>query len=43
MKLLPLLFSGLFALGSVAPAEAAALLADGAKVEVLGEGYVFTE
>src|SRR5450432_1845812 len=43
MKLLPVLFSGLFALAFVAHADDADLIADGAKVEVLGEGYAFTE
>ena len=43
MKSLSLLWSGLFALSFVAHAAAADLVADGAKVEVLSEGYLFTE
>ncbi|MDB6020881.1 MAG: hypothetical protein JWQ04_738 [Pedosphaera sp.] len=43
MKSLPLLFSAFFALGFVAHAGGADLIADGAKVEVLSEGYTFTE
>src|SRR6187402_2056222 len=45
MKSLPVLFSILFAFNHVAyGADAgASLIADGAKVEVLSEGYVFTE
>ena len=43
MKFVPILFSGLCALGLVAHAAAADLIADGAKVEVLSEGYSFTE
>src|SRR5258706_5668793 len=43
MKSLPLLFSALFAWGFVAHAAGAGLIADGAKIEVLGEGYSFTE
>ena len=43
MKSLPVLFSSLFALGCVAHAADANLIADGAKVEVLSEGYIFTE
>jgi len=44
MKSLPLLFPCLLALCFVAHgADDAALIADGAKVEVLSEGYVFTE
>jgi len=43
MKSLSVLFSGLFALGFVAHAAESDLIADGAKVEVLGEGYSFTE
>ncbi len=43
MKSLSLLWSGLFALSFVAHAAAADLVADGANVEVLSEGYLFTE
>src|SRR2546425_12653472 len=43
MKSLPLLFLGLFALSFVAQAADVGLIADGAKVEVLSEGYSFTE
>ena len=43
MKSLSLLWSCLFALSFVAHAAAADLVADGAKVEVLSEGYLFTE
>src|SRR5205814_8295964 len=43
MKFLPLLFSGLLAFGFVAQAADVGLIADGAKVEVLSEGYSFTE
>src|SRR5262245_37311082 len=43
MKSLLLLLSGVFTLGFAARAADGALLADGAKVELLGEGYVFTE
>src|SRR6186997_2034602 len=43
MKSFLLLFPGLFVLGSVAQAADPGLMADGAKVEVLGEGYSFTE
>ncbi|MES2568489.1 MAG: SMP-30/gluconolactonase/LRE family protein [Verrucomicrobiota bacterium] len=43
MKSLPVLFSGLLTLGFVAHAAETDLIADGAKVEVLGEGYTFTE
>src|SRR4051794_20541876 len=45
MKSLPLLFSALFALNQFAHAADAGggVIADGAKVEVLSEGYVFTE
>ena len=43
MKSLPVLFSALFALGSFAHAADPGLIADGAKVEVLSEGYIFTE
>src|SRR4051794_7355344 len=41
MKFLPVFSLGVFALGFVA--HAADLIADGAKVEVLSEGYLFTE
>ena len=43
MKSLTLLFSVLFALGVMAKAADADIIADGAKVEVLSEGYIFTE
>jgi gluconolactonase len=43
MKSLPVLFSALFALSPVAQAADAGLIAEGAKVEVLSEGYLFTE
>src|ERR1043166_7633769 len=43
MKFLPLLFSGLLAVGFVARAADADIMADGAKAEVLSEGYIFTE
>jgi len=43
MKSLPVLLSTLFALAFVAHADDTNLIADGAKVEVLSEGYVFTE
>ena len=43
MKSLSLLWSGLFALSFVAHAAGADLVADGAKVEMLSEGYIFTE
>src|SRR5258705_11270874 len=45
MKSLTLLFSVLIAFNHAAPAADAdtGLLADGAKVEVLSEGYIFTE
>src|SRR4030095_10858777 len=44
MKSVPLLFSGVLAFGFVAHgADDAGLIADGAKVEVLSEGYIFTE
>lgn len=43
MKSLPVLFSALFALGCIAHAADPGLIADGAKVEVLSEGYIFTE
>src|SRR4030095_6327394 len=43
MKSLHLLFSVFFALSSVVHAADVELIADGAKVKVLGEGYVFTE
>jgi len=43
MKTLPILCSILIAFGLAAHADDANLIADGAKVEVLSEGYVFTE
>src|SRR5947207_7204180 len=43
MKSLPVLLSALFALRLVAHAADAGLIAEGAKVEVLGEGFQFTE
>ena len=43
MKSLPVLLSGLGALSLVAWADDAGLIADGAQVEVLSEGYSFTE
>lgn len=43
MKSTPLFLSTLLALGIFAHADDAGLLADGAKVEVLSEGYSFTE
>jgi gluconolactonase len=43
MKFLPVLISGLWSLGVLAQAQDANLLADGARVEPLGEGYSFTE
>jgi len=43
MKSLPVLFSTFFAFGIIARAADAGLIADGAKVEVLSEGYSFTE
>jgi len=43
VKSLRLCVSGLLAVGLVAPAAETNLIADGAKVEVLSEGYVFTE
>ncbi|HEX4644206.1 MAG TPA: SMP-30/gluconolactonase/LRE family protein, partial [Verrucomicrobiae bacterium] len=43
MKSLPVIVSGFLALGFAAHAADAGLLADGAKVEVLSEGYSFTE
>jgi gluconolactonase len=43
MKSLSILFSGFLALGFVAHAAEPDLIADGAKVEVLSEGYSFTE
>ena len=43
MKFLLLLSAGLLSLGFVARGDDAGLIADGAKVEVLSEGYIFTE
>ena len=43
MRILPVFFPALLALGLAAQAEDASLLAEGAKVEVLSEGYLFTE
>jgi gluconolactonase len=43
MKTLPILCSAILTLGLAAHADDANLIADGAKVEVLSEGYVFTE
>jgi gluconolactonase len=43
MKSLPLCVSSLLALGLVASAADTSLIADGAKIEVLSEGYIFTE
>ena len=43
MKFLPVLLSGLFSLTLGAHADEVNLIADGAKVEVLSEGYAFTE
>src|SRR5436189_1555755 len=43
MKALVVLFLGICALVFVARGADAHLMADGAKVEVLGEGYSFTE
>ncbi len=43
MKPLPFFFSALLALSCAAPAAEPSLIADGAKVEVLSEGYQFTE
>src|SRR5690348_10585182 len=43
MKFLSFLFSGFFAMSLVTKAADMSLIADGAKVEVLSEGYVFTE
>src|SRR6187401_3270429 len=43
MKSTPLFFLAFVAVGLVARAADLPLLADGAKVEVLSEGYVFTE
>lgn len=43
MKSLPVLLLGLMAAGSVAFADGSGLLAEGATVDVLSEGYSFTE
>src|ERR1043165_5991432 len=43
MKSLPVLFSALFVLGHAGHAADTDLIAEGAKVEVLSEGYIFTE
>ncbi len=43
MKSLTLLFSGFLALSLLAHADESGLIADGAKVEVLGDGFAFTE
>ena len=43
MKSLPILFTSLLALSGIPSADAADLLAEGAKAEVLSEGYSFTE
>jgi gluconolactonase len=43
MKCLPCLCASLFALSYMALAADTELIADGAKIEVLSEGYVFTE
>lgn len=43
MKSLPVLFSGILTLSLAADAAGDGLIADGAKVEVLSEGYSFTE
>src|SRR5690242_5910826 len=43
MKSSLMLYTVLFAFGSLAPAADTNLIADGAKVEVLSEGYIFTE
>ena len=43
MKSLPVFLSTLLALSGAAPAAEPSLIADGAKVEVLSEGYLFTE
>ena len=43
MKSSVLLFAGVFALKFAAPAADTNLIADGAKVELLSEGYIFTE
>src|SRR5687767_15118304 len=43
MKILPILSSYIFAMGMLAHAADTTLIADGAKVEVLGDAYSFTE
>src|SRR3954452_1704103 len=43
MKSLPVLLCSLFALASLARAAENDLFAEGAKVETLSEGYIFTE
>jgi gluconolactonase len=43
MKFLSCLFSGFCTMGLVAQAADISLIADGAKVEILSEGYIFTE
>ena len=43
MKSLPVFLSTLLALSGAAPAAEPSLIADGAKVEVLSESYLFTE
>ena len=43
MKSLPFFLSALLALSCAAHAAETSLIADGAKVEVLSEGYLFTE
>src|SRR5688572_20999678 len=43
MKSSLIFFTALFAFSSIAPAADTNLIADGAKVEVLSEGYIFTE
>jgi len=43
MKSLPVWFSALFVLARITCADDSTLIADGAKVEVLSEGYAFTE
>lgn len=43
MKSLPVFLSALLALSCAAPAAKTSLIAEGAKVELLSEGYLFTE
>jgi gluconolactonase len=43
MKFLPVLLSALFTMSLVTRADDSPLFADGGKVEVLSEGYIFTE